>query len=150
MKKIFISAAVVVASVFGVYTANQNSAMANLSALEMENLELLAEGEPGSTDEGPYYPLGQPVLKSKTTYSYSSSQNDSNSQSKDNKIDVNGKAGYTIGGGPEGSVGGSYSRDKGSSNTSENSSQGSYYLEVDVYVQGCIGSSGTHCEPKYL
>jgi len=48
MKKIFISAAVVAASVFGFYTANQNIAMANLSALEMENLELLAEGEPGS------------------------------------------------------------------------------------------------------
>ena len=41
MKKIFISAAVVAASVFGVCTANQNSAMANLSALEMENIEAL-------------------------------------------------------------------------------------------------------------
>ena len=45
MKRLFISAAVVAASVFGVYTANQNNAMANLSALQMENLELLAEGE---------------------------------------------------------------------------------------------------------
>jgi len=45
MKKIFISAAVVAASVFGVYTANQNNAKANLSALELDDVEVLAEGE---------------------------------------------------------------------------------------------------------
>ncbi len=41
MKNLIFSAAVVAASVFGVYTANQNSAMANLSALQMENIEAL-------------------------------------------------------------------------------------------------------------
>ena len=45
MKKIFISAAVVAASVFGVYTANQNNAMANLSDLQKENLEALADND---------------------------------------------------------------------------------------------------------
>jgi len=45
MKKIFISAAVVAASVFGVYTANQNNAKANLSDLQKENLEALADND---------------------------------------------------------------------------------------------------------
>ena len=47
MKKIFISAAVVAAAVFGVYTANQNNAMAQMSDLQMENIEALGQdGEP--------------------------------------------------------------------------------------------------------
>jgi len=46
MKKIFISAAVVAASVFGFYTANQNNAKANLSDLQLENVEALGQEEP--------------------------------------------------------------------------------------------------------
>ena len=45
VKKLIFSAAVVAASVFGVYTANQNNEKANLSALQLENVEILAEGE---------------------------------------------------------------------------------------------------------
>ena len=49
MKKIFISAAVVAASVFGVYTANQNNAMAQMSDLQMENIEALGQQGEGSS-----------------------------------------------------------------------------------------------------
>ncbi|MBR4265348.1 MAG: hypothetical protein IKQ46_04745 [Bacteroidales bacterium] len=52
MKKIFISAAVVAASVFGVCTANQNSAMAQMSDLLLEESEVLADGECVGTLEG--------------------------------------------------------------------------------------------------
>ena len=43
MKRLFISDAVVAASVFVVYTANQNNAMAQMSDLQMENIEALGQ-----------------------------------------------------------------------------------------------------------
>lgn len=43
MKKLIFSAAVVAASVFGVYTANQNNAMALMSDLQMEDIEALGQ-----------------------------------------------------------------------------------------------------------
>ena len=45
MRRLLLTFAIASVSVFGVYTANQNNAKANLSALQLENLELLAEGE---------------------------------------------------------------------------------------------------------
>ncbi|MCQ2973330.1 MAG: NVEALA domain-containing protein [Bacteroidales bacterium] len=45
MKKLIISVAVAVAVVFGVFQINNNNN--NLSELQMENVELLAQGESG-------------------------------------------------------------------------------------------------------
>ena len=45
MKKLFFGMAVVAAAAFGVYTANKDNAEAQMSNLQMENIEILAEGE---------------------------------------------------------------------------------------------------------
>lgn len=46
MKKFFIIAAVAAASIFGLVKANDVNVNNNMSELQMENVELLAEGEP--------------------------------------------------------------------------------------------------------
>ena len=50
MKKILFGLAVVAAAAFGVYTANKDIAGAQMSDLQVENIELLAEAEPGEND----------------------------------------------------------------------------------------------------
>ncbi|MDD6003888.1 MAG: NVEALA domain-containing protein [Bacteroidales bacterium] len=47
MKKFFIIAAVAAASIFGLVKANDVNVNNNMSELQMENVELLAEGEGG-------------------------------------------------------------------------------------------------------
>ena len=50
MKKVLFGLAVVAAAAFGVYTANKDIAGAQMSDLQVENIELLAEAEPGEND----------------------------------------------------------------------------------------------------
>lgn len=149
MKKFFICAAVVAASIFGVMKATDVISNSNMSDVQLENVEAIANPE-GLMEEGPYYPLSEPKLKVQESWNNSTSQNNSNSQTKDNKCGLEGKGGYTIGGGPEGSIGGNISRDKETSQSSNTQENGSYNVQVNMYVQGCVGSSETHCTPVYL
>lgn len=45
MKKLFFGMAVVAAATFGAYNANKTNANSQMSDLQMENVEILAEGE---------------------------------------------------------------------------------------------------------
>jgi len=48
MKKLFFGMAVVAAATFGAYNANKTNADSQMSDLQMENLEIIAEGESGN------------------------------------------------------------------------------------------------------
>lgn len=50
MKKIIVCAAVIAVSIFGVIKANDINNKSTMSNLQMENIELLAEGEPTEAD----------------------------------------------------------------------------------------------------
>ena len=50
MKKFLFGLAVVAAAAVGVYTANKDNAMSQMNDLQVENIELLAEAEPGESD----------------------------------------------------------------------------------------------------
>lgn len=61
MKKVIFGLAVVAAATFGVYNANTNNAIAQLSDLQLDEIETLADGEPGFIGKGEECPSGHIV-----------------------------------------------------------------------------------------
>ena len=58
MKKVIFGLAVVAAAAFGAYTANMDNAVAQMSDLQMDEIETLADGEPGFIGKGEERPSG--------------------------------------------------------------------------------------------
>ena len=134
---------------FGVYTANQNNTKANLSALELENLEILAEGEPNSSG-GPYYPYSSsPVVLQETTTKYTNTQGGSNTQTHSTNNSVGGNVGFSIGG-QGGKVDVDRDKSKGTTETSNSSYQTETTEVKKTYCYPCIGSSGAQCQDRML
>lgn len=73
MKKIILSAAVVAAALCGVFTANQVNNEVAMNDLEMENVEVLAEGEDVHTIVNAYGIQLNCVTMVGTCFSYTSS-----------------------------------------------------------------------------
>lgn len=61
MKKVLLGLAVVAAAAFGAYTANMDNAVAQMSDLQMDEIETLADGEPGFVGKGEECPSGNIV-----------------------------------------------------------------------------------------